>query len=137
VTFALDARLAADTIGIGDLGLSRLLLMNDERFLWLVLVPRRDDLSELIDLDESDRAILIEEVAAVAGVLKGRPGVDKINIGALGNVVRQLHVHVVARSIGDAAWPGPVWGSGAPVRYIAEDAAAIALDLESRLIGRA
>jgi diadenosine tetraphosphate (Ap4A) HIT family hydrolase len=135
VTFALDARLAADTIEIGDLGLSRLLLMNDARFLWLILVPRRDDLSELIDLDEMDRAVLMKEIAAVAGVLKGRPGVDKINIGALGNIVRQLHVHVVARSVGDAAWPGPVWGFGAPVRYVVEAAATIAHDLRSRLIG--
>ncbi len=91
--------------------------MNDARFPWLILVPRRNDLSELIDLDASDRATLMEEIAAVSAVLKSRPGVDKINIGALGNIVRQLHVHVVARSVGDAAWPGPVWGAGAAVRY--------------------
>ena len=137
MTFALDARLAADTIEIGDLGLSRLLLMNDARFLWLILVPRRNNLSEWIDLDQTDRGALTEEIAAVAGVLRGRPGVDKINIGALGNIVRQLHVHIVARSEGDAAWPGPVWGSGAPVRYVLEDAVAIAQDLRSRLIGGA
>ena len=137
MTFALDARLAADTIEIGDLSLSRLLLMNDSRFLWLILVPRRNDLSELIDLDETDRATLMEEIAGVAGVLKQRLGVDKINIGALGNIVRQLHVHVVARSVSDPAWPGPVWGSGAPVRYVAEGAGAIAQDLRRRLIGGA
>jgi diadenosine tetraphosphate (Ap4A) HIT family hydrolase len=135
VSFRLDARLAGDTIEIGDLDLSRLLLMNDARFLWLILVPRRDDLSELIDLDETDRAILMDEIAEVAGVLKRRPNVDKINIGALGNIVRQLHVHIVARSVGDAAWPGPVWGSGAPVRYVLGEAATIAHDLRGRLIG--
>jgi diadenosine tetraphosphate (Ap4A) HIT family hydrolase len=135
VTFALHARLAADTIEIGDLGLSRALLMNDARFLWIILVPRRNDLSELIDLDERERAILMEEIAAVAGVLKRRPGVDKVNVGALGNVVRQLHVHVVARRVGDAAWPGPVWGSGAAVRYVLEDGTAIARELRRLLIG--
>lgn len=137
MNFALDARLAADTIEIGDLGLSRLLLMNDARFLWLILVPRRDDLSELIDLDAADRAALIEEIAVVSMVLRGWPGVDKINVGALGNIVRQLHVHVVARSEGDAAWPGPVWGSGAPTRYDPYEAGAIVRDLARRLIGAA
>jgi diadenosine tetraphosphate (Ap4A) HIT family hydrolase len=134
VTFALDARLAADTIEIGDLALSRLLLMNDARFLWLILVPRRNDLSELIDLDAADRAILIEEIAAVSAVLRGEPGVDKINVGALGNIVRQLHVHVVARNVGDATWPGPVWGSGAPARYDPNKGVEIAGDLKRRLI---
>jgi diadenosine tetraphosphate (Ap4A) HIT family hydrolase len=135
VTFTLDARLAADTVAIGDLGLSRLLLMNDARFPWLILVPRRNDLSELIDLEASDRATLMEEIARVSAVLKSRPGVDKINIGALGNIVRQLHVHVVARSVGDAAWPGPVWGSGASARYEAQHADAIARDFAQRLVG--
>jgi diadenosine tetraphosphate (Ap4A) HIT family hydrolase len=111
--------------------------MNDARFPWLILVPRRNDLSELIDLDAADRAILMEEIAAASAVLRARPGVDKINVGALGNIVRQLHVHVVARSVGDATWPGPVWGAGAAVRYVPEDAAALALDLQNRLIGRA
>jgi diadenosine tetraphosphate (Ap4A) HIT family hydrolase len=134
LTFTLDARLAADTIEIGDLALSRLLMMNDARFLWLILVPRRNHLSELIDLDAADRAILMEEIAAVSAVLSGRPGVDKINVGALGNIVRQLHVHVVARSVGDVAWPGPVWGSGVPARYEPQKAAEIARDFKRRLI---
>ena len=134
MTFTLDARLAADTVAIGDLALSRLLLMNDARFPWLILVPRRDNLSELIDLEASDRATLMEEVARVSTVLRSRPGVDKINIGALGNIVRQLHVHVVARRVGDAAWPGPVWGSGASARYDAQHADAIARELARRMI---
>ena len=86
-------------------------------FCWLILVPRQADLSELVDLDARDRAILMEEIAAVSEVLRALPDVDKINVGALGNIVRQLHIHVVARRIGDAAWPGPVWGAGAPQRY--------------------
>jgi diadenosine tetraphosphate (Ap4A) HIT family hydrolase len=124
VTFALDPRLAADTHEIGDLALSRVLLMNDARYLWLILVPRRADLAEIVDLDCEDRAVLIEEIARASEAVRTLPGVEKINVGALGNIVRQLHVHVVGRSVGDAAWPGPVWGAGAARRYEAEPAAA-------------
>ncbi len=134
MTFALDPRLAADTIAIGDLALSRLLLMNDARYRWLVLAPRRENLSELVDLDLRDRAALMEEIAVVSKALIGSPGVDKINVGALGNIVRQLHIHVVARRVGDAAWPGPVWGVGAPRRYDALEASKIAQSFKEILI---
>jgi diadenosine tetraphosphate (Ap4A) HIT family hydrolase len=134
LTFALDPRLAADTIEIGDLALSRVLLMNDARYLWLILAPRRDNLSELFDLDGADRAVLMEEIAAVSRALIGTPGVDKINVGALGNIVRQLHIHVIARRFNDAAWPGPVWGAGAARRYEAEAARKIAQRLKEALI---
>ena len=134
MSFALDARLVADTIEIGDLGLSRLLLMNDARYLWLILVPRQESLSELVDLDPRDRTILMEEIAGVSKALIGLPGVDKINVGALGNIVRQLHIHVVARSSRDAAWPGPVWGAGTPQRYDSQRAFEIARDLKAQLI---
>jgi diadenosine tetraphosphate (Ap4A) HIT family hydrolase len=117
VTFALDPRLAADTIEVGDLSLSRVLLRNDARFSWLILVPRRAGLIEIVDLETSERATLIEEIALAGEALRALPDVAKINIGALGNIVRQLHVHVVARRLGDAAWPGPVWGAGAARRY--------------------
>jgi diadenosine tetraphosphate (Ap4A) HIT family hydrolase len=133
VSFALDARLAADTFPVGDLALSRLLLMDDARFCWLILVPRQGNLSELVDLDAHGRAALMEEIAWVSEVLRDLPGVDKINVGALGNLVRQLHIHVVARRIGDAAWPGPVWGAGAPRRYGASAALEIVDDLKERL----
>jgi diadenosine tetraphosphate (Ap4A) HIT family hydrolase len=133
VTFALDSRLAADTLEIADLSLSRVLLMNDARYRWLILVPRKERLSELIDLDSRERAILMEEIAAIAEILRATPGVDKINIGALGNIVRQLHVHIVARRIGDEAWPGPVWGAGAPRRYEPQAAQEIASDLKRRV----
>jgi diadenosine tetraphosphate (Ap4A) HIT family hydrolase len=135
--FALDERLVADTIAIGDLELSRLLMMNDARYPWVILVPRQANLSELIDLDARNRAILMEEIAAVSQALIALPGIDKINVGALGNIVRQLHIHVVARRIGDEAWPGPVWGAGAPERYNAQGARALAGDLKERLILRA
>jgi diadenosine tetraphosphate (Ap4A) HIT family hydrolase len=137
VTFVLDARLAADTVPVGDLALSRLLLMDDARFCWLILVPRQENLSELVDLDAHKRAVLMEEIAAVSEVLRRLPDVDKINVGALGNIVRQLHIHIVARRIGDAAWPGPVWGAGAPQRYEALRGRELAADLKERLIGEA
>jgi diadenosine tetraphosphate (Ap4A) HIT family hydrolase len=117
VNFSLDPKLAADTLVVGDFALSRVLLMNDARYTWLILVPRRAGLVELTDLDTAARATLIEEIAKVSDVLKRAPRVEKINVGALGNIVRQLHVHVVARQVGDHAWPGPVWGAGAARAY--------------------
>ncbi len=87
--------------------------MNDARFPWLILVPRRPGLVELVDLQPAERAALMEEIAGVSVALSARRGVDKINVGALGNIVPQLHVHIVGRAVGDDAWPGPVWGFGA------------------------
>ena len=133
MTFVLDPRLAADTIAIDDLALSRVLLMNDSRYLWVILAPRRENLSELFDLDDTDRAVLMEEIVAVSRVLIGSPGVDKINVGALGNIVRQLHIHVVARRSDDAAWPGPVWGAGPARPYLAATARTIAQGLKEAL----
>jgi diadenosine tetraphosphate (Ap4A) HIT family hydrolase len=115
-SFTLDPRLQNDTIAIGDATLSRVLLMDDERFPWVILVPRRSDLAELTDLSAAERALLIEEIAAISTALSRRAGVEKINVGALGNIVRQLHVHVVS-AIGDEAWPGPIWGTGARRPY--------------------
>ena len=117
MSFHLHERLAADTAYICDLQLSALLLMNDARFPWLILVPRQDGLVELHDLGASERAILMEEVSSVSDVLRAVAPCDKLNLGVLGNIVPQLHVHVVARVTGDAAWPGPVWGSGQAKPY--------------------
>ncbi len=125
MSFALDERLAKDTLPVGDLPLSRLLLMNDARWPWLILVPRRDGLVELTDLDAGERAALIEEAASAAEFLKAHAKADKINVGALGNIVRQLHLHVIARFVGDPAWPGPVWGQGAARPYEAGEAQAL------------
>jgi diadenosine tetraphosphate (Ap4A) HIT family hydrolase len=116
-SFALHERLAADTAFVADWGLSRVLLMNDARYPWLILVPRRAGLSELHDLKHAERMVLIEETSRASAGLKTLSGAAKINVGALGNLVPQFHVHVVARHIGDAAWPGPVWGHGTPVPY--------------------
>lgn len=118
--FELDARLAADTVFVADWPLCRVLLMDDAQFPWLVLVPRRKDLAELDDLAERDRAHLLREITRAMKVLRGVVECDKLNVGALGNIVRQLHVHVVARREGDAAWPGPVWGHGPAHHYLPE-----------------
>ena len=113
IGFLLDPRLAADTLPVARLDLCELRLMNDERFAWLVLVPQRAGLVEIADLTPSERTLLWHEVERAGAALRAVAPCDKLNLGALGNVVRQLHVHVVARCEGDAAWPGPVWGSGA------------------------
>lgn len=125
MTFALHPRLAADTLPAGDLALCTVRLMNDSRFPWLILVPRRPDLAEIYDLTAPERAQLIEEVAAVARALGEATGAHKINVGVLGNLVPQLHLHVVARFEGDAAWPAPVWGAGTAAAYADGDAAAL------------
>lgn len=115
--FALHPRLETDTTFVADWTLSRVLLMNDSRYAWLVLVPRRVDAVELYDLSEADRAMLMEESSRAAHILKSISASEKINVGALGNLVPQLHVHVVARNPGDPAWPGPVWGHSPAVPY--------------------
>jgi diadenosine tetraphosphate (Ap4A) HIT family hydrolase len=122
MTFTLDERLARDALLIGDLPLCRVLLMNDARWPWLILVPRREGLVELIDLDPPDQTRLMDEAGRAARFLKSQARADKINVGALGNIVRQLHLHVVARVIGDPAWPGPVWGYADATPY-GDDAA--------------
>ena len=118
--FALHPKLARDTVEVIRLPLSRVLLMNDRRFPWLILVPERgerDSVREIHELPAADRAELIEEIAQASEVLKRLFQPDKLNVGALGNIVPQLHIHVVARTAADPAWPGPVWGSGAAVAY--------------------
>lgn len=119
--FKLDHRLEADTEPVFSLPLSDLRLMNDSRFAWLIMVPRRGEVADLIDLDRTDRALLMEEIAVVSEVLKAATDCDKLNVANLGNAVRQLHIHVIARFSTDSAWPGPVWGFGEPVDYRPED----------------
>jgi diadenosine tetraphosphate (Ap4A) HIT family hydrolase len=115
--FQLDPQLDTDTLPLGRLALSRVLLMDDARYPWLILVPERAGLAEIIDLDEADQMQLMREIAAVSQALKQMFNPDKLNVGALGNRVRQLHVHVLARFLSDQAWPGPVWGVGEPRPY--------------------
>lgn len=115
--FVLDPQLDNDTHEIGRLGLSRVLLMNDARFPWLILVPERPGLAELIDLSADEQSQLWMEIARTCEAMRALYDPDKLNVAALGNMVRQLHVHVVARFASDPAWPKPVWGSGQPVAY--------------------
>lgn len=115
--FLLDPRLAADTVPVARLDLCEVRLMDDARFAWLVLVPQRAGRVEIADLTPSERTLLWHEVDRAGAALRAVSPCDKLNLGALGNIVRQLHVHVVARREGDAAWPGPVWGSGPAEPY--------------------
>ena len=110
--FALDPRLESDTEPVIWLGLCELRLMNDSRWPWLILVPQRPGIEEIHDLTPLDQAMLTFEANMVAQALKKVSGCTKINTGALGNIVRQLHIHIIARSEGDPGWPGPVWGYG-------------------------
>ena len=115
--WSLHPQLARDTIEFGDLPLSRVLIVNDANWPWLLLVPRRPGVSDIIDLDEVERAQLMTEITRVARGLKEVTECDKLNVAALGNVVPQLHVHVIARRPGDAGWPKPIWGTAAPLRH--------------------
>jgi diadenosine tetraphosphate (Ap4A) HIT family hydrolase len=115
--WSLHSQLKKDTIDIGDLPLCRVLVIKDAHYPWLLLVPRREGAVEIIDLDEVAQAQLMTEISRVSRALKEITGCDKLNVAALGNVVRQLHVHLIARFTGDTAWPNPVWGHGERVAY--------------------
>lgn len=118
--FTLDERLQNDTVFIGRLPLCQVLLMNDSRYIWLILVPARNDVFEIYHLDEADQAQLAKETSWVLEKMAGRYSPDSMNVGALGNIVKQLHVHHIARYTTDHAWPGPVWGNGVGVPYTAD-----------------
>ena len=109
--------MAQDTVPVGDLPLTRVLLANDANYPWLILVPRLPALVELIDLEENAQVQLLGEVASTARTLKSATECDKLNIAMLGNQVPQLHVHVIARFASDAAWPKPVWGAAPTAAY--------------------
>jgi len=115
--FTLHPTLARDTVEVARLPLCRVLLMKDRRFPWLILVPERESVREIHELPPADRQALIEEIARASEVLTRLFRPDKLNVGALGNIVPQLHVHLVARTAADPAWPGPVWGSDPAEAY--------------------
>ncbi|MBF0307378.1 MAG: HIT domain-containing protein [Alphaproteobacteria bacterium] len=131
--FTLDPRLAADTIEVTRLPLCRVLLMDDANWPWLILVPERVGAVEIFDLSAPDRAVLIEEMARAAAILKDVTGALKINVGALGNVVRQLHVHVIARFENDPAGTAPVWGAAPRRPWKPDDAERFLEGLRTRL----
>ena len=117
--FVLDPRLAGDTVELARWPLSLVLLMNERRWPWLILVPRRPGLRDIDDLPPAGRTALIEETARASRILKDTVQPAKINVAALGNMVPQLHVHVIARFTDDPAWPKPVWGTS-PQAYDSE-----------------
>jgi len=134
--FELDPRLARDTLPVMPLGLCELRLMNDSRWPWLILVPRREAITEIHDLPPLDQTMLTFETALVAKLLKETVGADKMNIGALGNIVSMLHVHVIARNAGDVGWPGAVWGVGTAVPYTAEAADDLVRPLREKVLAQ-
>ncbi|EFG37032.1 hypothetical protein BAZG_00345 [Brucella sp. NVSL 07-0026] len=131
--FVLDKRLHADTFYVARLGLCELRLMNDRRWPWLILVPPRPGLTEIHQMTPLDQTMLTFEAGIVAHALKTVTACQKINTGALGNVVRQLHVHVIARNEGDAGWPGPVWGHGVRETYDEKDAQKLIAEVRAAL----
>ena len=110
--FQLHPQLAADTLELARWPLSLVLLMDEARFPWIILVPRRPALRELHDLAEAERGTLMEEIARAGRLMQSSFKAGKINTAALGNQVPQLHIHVIARHTGDAAWPNPIWSVG-------------------------
>ena len=133
--FNLDPRLRDDSIPVMDLRLCSLRLMDDRRFPWLLLIPRRPGCVELLDLQAEDQAQLWREILTVSGALKSHLQPDKLNVAALGNQVAQLHVHLIARYREDAAWPGPVWGMGQSLPW-GEDARPLIEQLRKDLEAR-
>ncbi|MBA2544359.1 MAG: HIT domain-containing protein [Deltaproteobacteria bacterium] len=131
--FTLDARLDADTLAVIELPLSAVRLMRDANYAWLVLVPRRANAVELVDLGDDDQLALTREIAAASRALRACVPCDKLNVAALGNVVPQLHVHVIARRHSDPAWPRPVWGAVPAVPYPAGGAEALIARISAAL----
>ena len=135
IQFDLNPRLEGDSYPVMDLGLCAVRLMKDASYPWVLMVPRKSDLIEIIDLDTHDRIRLMEEIAAVSEALKKVTNCEKLNVAALGNQVPQLHVHVIARFRDDAAWPGPVWGVVPPEPYDKDRADQLISALKSALTG--
>lgn len=131
--FQLHPQLAADCFDLGRFWLCRVLLMNDERFPWIILVPERDGIEELHELEEADQTQLWRESNQLARYLQDRFQADKLNIAALGNVVPQLHIHHVVRYRTDACWPSPIWGQGQAMPYPADQKEALIQQFRSDL----
>ena len=127
--FSLHPQLAADTVDVCDLPLTKVRLMNDSTYPWVILVPRQPNLREMHDLEPVDQRALMAEITHVSKVMQAHFKADKMNVAALGNMVPQLHVHIIARYEDDAAWPGPVWGKLPIVPYDQKDRKTLCLTL--------
>ncbi|MEE4014066.1 HIT family protein [Roseibium sp. FZY0029] len=134
-SFALNPRLEGDSYFVTDLTLCTVRLLKDANYPWLMLIPRKSDLVEIIDLDEPDQMQLMREIALASQVLRDVSDCEKLNVGALGNQVSQLHVHVIGRFREDAAWPGPVWGAAPAQPYSHDKAEAVIEKLRDALAG--
>ena len=130
--FLLDRRLATDSLAVTELPLCEVRLMNNKLFPWLILIPKRPDVSEWIDLAREDQHQLSDEIAILSHLMTALVTPDKLNIAALGNQVRQLHVHLIARYKSDSAWPNPVWG-GACEAYTEEESRRFIYDLKTAI----
>lgn len=133
--FELDPRLVTDTIALGDFPLCRLLLMNDRQYPWLILVPRRAGVTELYHLPAGEQQQLMHEVSELSETLADLFQARKMNVATLGNMVPQLHVHVIVRQESDPAWPGPVWGKVPAVPYTPQELGSVRSKLERLLNG--
>ena len=131
--FTLDPQLEGDSLPLLELDLCTVRLMNDANYPWILMVPKQDGLAELIDLSVDDHHKLTDEIRLVSTALQQVTACDKLNVAALGNMVRQLHIHVVARFEGDAAWPGPIWGKVPAVAYGTDDASKLVETLTAKL----
>ena len=130
--FAVDPVIRSLTHQLADWPLSRVFLYNDSRYPWGLLVPRRAGVIEMCDLTPGDQAQLMAEIVKLSELIRGLPGAEKLNVGNLGNMVPQLHVHVIGRRKGDPAWPGPVWGHSNPVPWASPDEAPLALAVRAK-----
>lgn len=118
--FKLDARLENDTIELGNIEFIKVLMSKDSNYPWLILVPEIADATELFDLDAQQQQLLMQTITKISKDMQVEFSADKINVGALGNVVKQLHIHIVARFETDIAWPGPIWGQHPAKPYTQE-----------------
>lgn len=130
--FTLDPRLADDCIVLGEMRLSLLLLLKNALVPWFILVPRRDQ-TEIFELNREDQKALLEEINLISGFVKGLAGVEKLNVAAIGNVVKQLHVHLIGRNPEDFCWPNVVWGRPEKTPYSDEEIRAIRESLVAKL----
>jgi diadenosine tetraphosphate (Ap4A) HIT family hydrolase len=134
ISFDINPRLEGDSYPVADLGLCAVRLMKDANYPWLMLIPRKGDMIELTDLEPLERIVLMEEIAQASDALKAVTDCEKLNVAALGNMVSQLHVHIIARFREDAAWPAPVWGAVQAVPYAEGEASKLISALQDALL---
>ncbi|MDB4032492.1 HIT domain-containing protein [bacterium] len=131
--FQLHEKLMADTLLLGEFSLSLVLLNRDANYPWVILVPKRADITEIYQLQDADRQQLLHESCVLAEAMQAVFKPDKLNIATIGNIVPQLHMHHVARTTDDAAWPGPVWGAAPAIGYSDERLLSVQASLQAQL----